>query len=114
MKLYAKLGRCNARVYNVDTPISVVYYDKRTDHGTMQTVEMENCFVLESYASIVAIYDRDTNVIYELPRSDYSNTTKKHVDRFIAWIFEEVRGYVRKYEKAAFYSEKPYAIYNGW
>lgn len=114
MKKLKQLGRCNARIYDTEDSMSIVYYDKRSDHGTMQTVEVSNGFVLESYVSIVAIYDRDTYTLYELPRSRYSNTTRKQVSKFKSWILEEVGRYIERYETAAFYAEKPYAIYKGW
>ena len=115
MKKLKQLGRCNARIYETEDSMSIVYYDKRSDHGTMQTVEVSNGFILESYAYIVAIYDRDTNTLYKLPRSIYSITPhKKQVIKFESWIIEEVGSYIERHEIAALYAEKPYAIYKGW
>lgn len=114
MKKLKQLGRCNARIYETEDSMSIVYYDQRSDHGTMQTVEVSNGFILESYAYIVAIYDRDTNTLYELPRSIYSIEIQKQVSKFESWIIEEVGSFIEKHETAALYAEKPYAIYKGW
>lgn len=114
MKKLKQLGRCNSRIYATEDSVSIVYYDKRSDHGTMQTAVVSNGFILESYMYIVAIYDRDANALYELPRSMYSNKTKKQVNKFESWLVEEVGRYIDRYETAALYAEKPYCIYMGW
>lgn len=59
-----------------------------------ETVELENAYVLWSYASRVAVYCKMR--VYLLPRYDYSVTTWKHVHAFIQDYCPGVRDYDAK------------------
>lgn len=59
-----------------------------------ETVELENAYVLWSYASRVAVYCKMR--VYLLPRYDYSVTTWKHVHAFIQDYCAGVRDYDAK------------------
>lgn len=59
-----------------------------------ETVELENAYVLWSYASRVAVYCKMR--VYLLPRYDYSVTTWKHVHAFIQDYCSFVRDYDAK------------------
>lgn len=56
-----------------------------------ERVTLENCLVLHSYASRVAVYCKMR--VYLLPRYDYSVTTWKHVHAFVQDYCSFVRDY---------------------
>lgn len=74
-----QLRKCQAWVYENDSNINVLA--KR--EGGFFYASIEHAYVLESYSSIVAIYDIDDKCLYKLPRSSYSVTTKQQVNKFI-------------------------------
>lgn len=49
--------------------------------------ENSDFIVLESYATIVAVYSKSANTVYEFDR--YSNTTTQHVRKFVRFLKEE-------------------------
>ena len=91
------------------------------DHITLrlksgEIVELENCLVLTSYASRVAVYCKMR--VYLLPRYEYSVTTWKHVHAFIQDECDFVRDYsasqIRNIAACGVYdTEKEYAFADG-
>ena len=57
--------------------VTVIMQDDTRKH-------IDNPYILTSYSSKVAVYDRENEHIYLLPKYAYSNTTTKHVHAFIA------------------------------
>ena len=53
------------------------------EFGNSTRVNVENGILLMSYNSIVAAFDLDAGIIYELPRAHYSVTTARQVTQFI-------------------------------
>ena len=76
-KKIKRLRRMSAQVLEDDRPI----YIKRYLNGEEIIKRIDNYRLLQSYNSIVAIYDYDK--VYLLPRYDYSVTTWKHLHAFI-------------------------------
>lgn len=80
-----------------------------------ETVELENAYVLWSYASRVAVYCKMR--VYLLPRYDYSVTTWKHVHAFIQDYCPGVRDYCAKtmrYNAEHELNNGEYMLANGW
>lgn len=85
-----KLRNCNAKVYtdidarfisalhaNINSE-RVIFYTLNNDKKRAHTL-----LVLESYKSIVCVVDCDTDIIYLLPRWNYSVTTQSHIRKFL-------------------------------
>lgn len=82
-----------------------------------EVVNLENCLVLTSYASRVAVYCKMR--VYLLPHYDFSITTWRHVHAFIQDYCDMVRDYrasqIRAIAKEGVCdTEKEYAFANGF
>lgn len=77
-----QLRSCNAKVTTCEnlSPITMSWFDCIGQH---HTAKVNNYHILTSYHSNVAVYDLDNEILYLMPRWDYSATTHKHVHKFI-------------------------------
>ena len=81
-----------------------------------EVIELNNAYILHSYASRVAIYCKMR--VYLLPRYDYSVTTWKHVHAFVEDFCSFVNDYPASRMRAIAHegvtnTEKEYAFSNG-
>lgn len=89
-----QLGRCNARIKTLTE--TDIYIETATDSGVILERHFDcdsfDVKLLESYSSIVAICitaDDGSQQLYSLPRSNYSTTTQRQVNKF----WDEVRSF---------------------
>lgn len=81
MKEYKRLRSCSADVLtNIDW---CHFIFQNTETGEVVECDREGTwYVLRSYASVVAIVNEDGDLMFRLPRWNYSVTTQSHIRKF--------------------------------
>lgn len=101
-----KLNCCKADYHTVPR---VVFVDAKS--GELITVT--DCVMLKSYNSVVCGYDQANDHMYMLPRSGYSNTTHKHVRKFIEKMGARFVGYRQRAESDAYTICSEFSFFDG-
>lgn len=75
-----QLRHCNATIEEVDI-VCVKVIDDNLPWG-MAYSDIKDAIILTSYDSVVAVYQPQNEILYLLPRWEYSVTTISHVAKF--------------------------------
>lgn len=64
-------------------------------------VQMNDLYYLQSYDSIIALYDKSTGWLTLFPKWDYSKTTKNHLFKWLSTTAPEYYNMLSEYKSKA-------------